>query len=85
MEKYILLFFIGIVVWSVLMQRIAVKRQKQAMESQREAIDRQKEAMERQKEAMAQVEQSLSLNRKQVENQEKIITLLSQIRDGKAS
>jgi hypothetical protein len=78
MEKYIGLIFLVIIVWSVLMQRKAVQRQKQSMETQREAV-------ERQKEAMAQVAESLNLNRRQVDNQEKIITLLEQIRDGKTS
>ncbi len=72
------LLFLGIIVWSVLMQRKAVIRQKQSMETQREAVDRQKEAM-------TQVEESLNLNRRQVENQEKIIALLEQIRDRKTS
>ncbi len=68
------LFFLAIVVWSVLMQRKAVLRQKQS-------IDTQKEAVERQKAAMNQVEESLALSRKNLENQEKIIAILEQIRD----
>jgi type II secretory pathway pseudopilin PulG len=68
------LLLIGILLWSLLMQRKAVSRQKQAM-------DAQAEAMERQKEAMRQVEEGLQLNRRSVENQEKVIALLEQIRD----
>jgi hypothetical protein len=74
----ILVVVITIMVWSLLMQRKAVARQKEAMQTQRDAVDRQKEAM-------VQVEESLTLNRKQVENQEKIIALLEQIRDRKTS
>ncbi len=74
----ILVPLITIMAWSLLMQRKAVARQKEAMQTQRDAVDRQKEAM-------VQVEESLNLNRKQVENQEKIIALLEQIRDRKTS
>lgn len=74
----ILVFVITIMVWSLAMQRKAIARQKEAMDTQRDAVSRQKEAM-------AQVDESLALNRKQVENQERIISLLEQIRNGRTS
>jgi hypothetical protein len=55
------------------MPRRAVVRQKQAMDTQREAVELQKQA----------IAESLDLNRKQVQNQERIISLLEQIRDKK--
>ena len=73
-----LAILLGVIIWSVLMQRKAIVRQEQSMETQREAVDRQMRAL-------VQVEESLNLSRKQVENQEKIIALLEQIRDGKTS
>ena len=74
----ILAVVITIMVWSLAMQRKSVARQKEAMDTQRDAV-------ERQKEAMVQVKESLNLNRTQVENQEKIIALLEEIRDGKTA
>jgi type II secretory pathway pseudopilin PulG len=70
----ILCLLVGIMAWSLVMQRKSVARQKQAMDTQREAV-------ERQKQAMAQVEESLRLTRQQVQNQDRIIALLEEIRD----
>jgi hypothetical protein len=67
----------AIMVWSLVMQRKAMAQQKKAMDTQREAVDRQKKAL-------IDVEESLALTRKQVENQERIIAILEQIRNGKA-
>ncbi len=74
----ILVVIITIMVWSLVMQRKAVARQKQSMATQRDAVDRQKQAM-------TQGDESLTLCRKSVENQEKIIVLLTEIRDSKTS
>ncbi len=68
--------------WSLMIQHKSVVRQKQAMDSQLDAIEHQKQyaawAEERAKEG-------LDLSRKSVENQEKVIALLEQIRDRIAS
>ena len=65
---------VGIIIWSVLLQRKAVIRQKQALDVQGDAV-------ERQKNVMTQVVESLVLSRKSVANQERMIALLEEIRD----
>ena len=65
-----------LIFWTITLIRKYDIRQKQALTTQSVAVERQQHAIQ-------QVEESLSLARKQLENQEKIISLLEQIRDGK--
>jgi hypothetical protein len=58
---------LGIVFWSILLQKKAVVLQKKAMDDQRRAID--------------QVDESLAFVRQSIENQERVIALLAEIRD----
>jgi hypothetical protein len=61
-------------IWAIGIQRTAVKRQRQAIETQNLSV-------ERQKEALAHAAEAIALSRRQVENQERIIALLEEIRD----
>lgn len=79
MEKIIMLIgvvaiFAGFLVWSTLMQ-------KKALKAQESAIDVQAEANEREKKMMQQVEETLRINKEQLEQQKTISSFLKDIRD----
>lgn len=66
------------IVYTIRMQHKVVDRAKQSMKVTRDAL-------EKQKKAMALAEERLALIRKQTENQDKMISLLEQIKDSKTS
>jgi hypothetical protein len=76
---FIVVFVVMIMglIYSTMVQRKAVKQQEQSIETQNEAVNRQKEFL-----TLAQ--ESFQLSRQSVANQERMITLLEEIRNGRS-
>ncbi len=76
---FIVVFVVIIIglIYSTMVQRKAVKQQEQSIETQNVAVNRQKEFL-----TLAQ--ESFQLSRQSVANQERMITLLEEIRNGRS-